>query len=303
VYAPILLFVYNRPWHTQKTLNALIANELSEQSILYIYSDGQKEHASAADIKNIQEVRRIIKLQKHFKEIVVVERESNMGLAGNIISGVTNALERYDKVIVLEDDIYASKGFLKYMNQALKMYELNTKVGCIHAWNYMLDAPSLSASTFFLRGADCWGWATWKRAWDLFEPNGNILLEQIISRKLEYSFNRNGTHSFVKMLEDQISGKNDSWAIRWHASLYLHDIFCLQPVRPIVKNIGLDGSGVHSGDAIIEQTPIDFINVERINIEESQWFFEAFKKINKGSSRISVWQLLKNWAKKYYPLL
>jgi len=247
-------------------LNALIANELSEQSILYIYSDGPKKNVSETDIKNIQAVRGIIYSQKHFKEIFIVERESNMGLAGNIISGVTNALERYNKVIVLEDDIYPSKGFLKYMNQALEMYEVNANVGCIHAWNYMLDTSASSTSTFFLRGADCWGWATWKRAWDLFEPNGKYLLEKIISKKLEYSFNRNDTHSFITMLEDQINGKNNSWAIRWHASLFLNDMYCLQPVRPIVKNIGLDGTGVHSGNTTIEQTTVNFIDVERIDV-------------------------------------
>ncbi|MEN9599611.1 MAG: hypothetical protein RL596_1930 [Bacteroidota bacterium] len=284
-------------------MNALIANELSEQSILYIYSDGPTKNASEADIKNIEAVRGIIYSQKHFKQIFIVERESNMGLAGNIISGVTNALERYDKVIVLEDDIYASKGFLKYMNQALEMYEVNANVGCIHAWNYMLDTSASSNSTFFLRGADCWGWATWKRAWDLFEPNGKYLLEKIISKKLEYSFNRNGTHSFITMLEDQINGKNNSWAIRWHASLFLNDMYCLQPVRPIVKNIGLDGSGVHSGNTTIEQTTVDFIDVERIDVEESEWFFKVYSKMNKGYSRSSIWELLKNWAKKYYPLL
>lgn len=299
--AAIILFVYNRPEHSLATLQALSQNPLADESILYVFADGPKDNSDFAVKKNIDETRRIVKSRKWCKKVIIEESEMNQGLANTIINGITKIIDQEEKVIILEDDLVTSPGFLKYMNQSLILYEYNEKVGCIHAWNYDLDLKGQKDETFFLRGADCWGWATWKRAWDLFEPNGEYLLEKIKSKKLEYAFNRNGTHSYVKMLEDQINGKNDSWAIRWHASLFLNNMFCLQPVRPIVKNIGLDGSGVHSGSTPILQMPVDFINVNRIDIKESKWFFKAYKKMIREGARLSIWQFLKNWAKKYFP--
>ena len=175
-----------------------------------------------------------------------------MGLAKSIITGVSEIIARYGRVIVLEDDIVPSIGFLKYMNEALDLYENEDKVGCIHAWNYNLISNEFKNSTFFLRGADCWGWATWKRAWKFYNPNGTYLLDYIKNNNLSYNFNRRDTIDFVKMLKDQILNKNDSWAVRWHASLFIRNMYCLHPVKSMIINIGFDSSGVHNGSFLIK---------------------------------------------------
>jgi hypothetical protein len=277
ILAPIALFVYNRPWHTEQTLHALMQNELADKSILYIYADGPKENASEEQLKQIQKVRQLIRTQQWCSDVFIVEKENNLGLANSIINGVTEILNKHDKVIVLEDDIVPSKGFLKYMNESLRLYEKEDRVGCIHAWNYNLDTSANPESTFFLKGADCWGWATWKRSWSLFNPDGIFLLESILSKNMQYEFDRRGTHNYEIMLRDQTEGKNDSWAIRWHASLFLQNKYCLQPARAIVKNIGFDNSGVHSGIADITQDPVDFMTLTKIEIHEPDWFFKAFE--------------------------
>lgn len=282
-FSPIALFVYNRPRHTQQTLEALQKNSLAEESILYVFSDSSKLGANEETLNNIQLVRNLVKSKSWCKEVVLIEKKENMGLANSIITGVTDVVGKHGSVIVLEDDIVTSPGFLQYMNDALNMYENDDRVGCIHAWNYALDTSKQKESTFFLKGADCWGWATWKRSWDLFELDGQKLLNEIQDKKLEYSFNRNGTQPFIQMLEDQIAGKNDSWAIRWHASLFLNNKFCLWPTKSIVTNIGLDGSGIHSGNNEIEQNSISFINVQKLEIKESEWFFNAYRNINNQS--------------------
>lgn len=274
--APIVLFVYNRPWHTLQTLEALAKNDLANQSMLYIYADGPKHNADERMLEKIQETRTCLKKQQWCKEVIIVERETNLGLANSIITGVTEIVNRHGKIIVLEDDIVASGGFLKYMNEALSLYADDNKVGCIHAWNYHLDISDFAETTFFLKGGDCWGWATWKRGWDLFNPDGAFLLQSIISKNKQYEFNRNATQNFLKMLEAQVAGKNDSWAIRWHASLFLNDRYCLQPVRPIVKNIGFDDSGIHSGKVDITQNPINAIAINKIEVQESSLFYKAY---------------------------
>lgn len=296
-YAPVVLFVYNRPWHTQQTLEALIQNEFSSESDLFIFSDAARNQS---DEEAVKEVRNYIHKLKGFHEITIEERSINYGLAKSIISGVTEVLQKRDSVIVLEDDIFPSPGFLKYMNDSLKLYQNESEVGCIHAWNYNLNTSNYNDSTFFLKGADCWGWATWKRGWDLFNPDGNELLKIIKNNNLEYEFNRQNTHSFIKMLKEQIEGKNDSWAIRWHASLFVNDMLCLHPARPIVKNIGLDNSGVHSGVMNLKQEPVDFIEIRKIPVKESAWFFSSYSDFlgESISTKTYLWQKLSGFLKR-----
>ena len=300
-YSPIALFLYKRPEHTKKTLDALAKNSEAIDSELFIYCDGLTPNSGESDREKVNVVRKIAGEENRFKKVNLIFREENLGLANSIISGVSEIINLYGRIIVLEDDIVPSMGFLKYMNEALDLYQYDDKVGCIHAWNYDLDKTKFEHSTFFLRGGDCWGWATWKESWKLFNPNGKDLLYKIKSDKLQYSFNRNGTHSFVEMLEDQIIGKNDSWAIRWHASLFLNDCYCLHPVKPLVLNIGLDGSGTHCGYHEFEQNfENHLIELNKIDIKESAAFHNAFKSYQLLQIRTNKWTILRNFLKKLH---
>jgi GT2 family glycosyltransferase len=165
-YAPIALFVYNRPDHARQTIEALKENELSAESDLIIFADGPKNSGAQA---KVNEVRKLIKNVIGFRSLTIHESPNNKGLANSIIDGATKVCEEYGRVIVLEDDLVTSPWFLKYMNDALNTYEQDERVISVHGYTYPVDEPL--PETFFLRGADCWGWATWKRGWELFEPN------------------------------------------------------------------------------------------------------------------------------------
>jgi GT2 family glycosyltransferase len=297
--APIVLFAYNRPIHTQKVLDALAQNREAKNSVLYIFCDGAKEDASDETIQKINETRTIVKLEKRFTKVIINENKENKGLANSIIDGVTEIVNRYGTIIVLEDDIIPSQGFLKYMNDAIKLYFNDPQVGCIHAWNWDIKNRNYHESTFFLKGADCWGWGTWKRAWAKFVPDGRKLLQTIESKNLVFEFNRSNTFNFVEMLKNQIDGKNDSWAIRWHASLFIKNMYCLYPIRPIVKNIGLDNSGFHCGELKLTQKPVNNIEICRIPINESDWFINSYSELlRKGDHLIkNLWQRLKTFLK------
>jgi hypothetical protein len=240
--APVILFVYNRPKHTRATLANLLNNPECPQTDLYVFSDGPK---SPLDTDAVQQVREIVAKVSGFRSLQLRFRDTNAGLANSIISGVTEVIGARGAAIVLEDDLLVSPHFLHYMNSALERYANNHQVASIHGWNFPLKAKNLPDS-FFLRGADCWGWATWKRAWSKFEPNGQKLLSELESRRLTRHFDLEGAYPYTQMLRDQIAGKNNSWAIRWHASAFLHNMVTLHPGESLVKNIGLDGSGVHS---------------------------------------------------------
>jgi hypothetical protein len=247
--APIVLFVYNRPEHTRKTVEALSANMLANESDLFIYSDAAKNDTVT---ERVNAVRSYIKTVSGFKSVTIIERDRNWRLAPSIIDGVTNVVNQYGKVIVLEDDIVTSPWFLTYMNDALTLYENNERVICIHG--YVYPVKKKLPDYFFIRGANCWGWATWKRGWDIFNPDAEFLLMEIEKQKLKRDFNFNNSYDFTGMLRDTIDGKISSWAVRWHASAFLSDKYTLYPGISFIKNIGLDGSGTHCKEIDADKT-------------------------------------------------
>ena len=246
--APILLFTYNRPSHTRQTLNALLGNELSNESELFIFSDGYK---GIEEKNEVMEVRQLVRSIKGFKKIHITEHGVNLGLAKNIIEGVTQVIETYENVIVLEDDLITSPYFLTFMNEALDMFEEEKRIGHVHGYCYPL--PKLP-DAFLTKWTGSWGWATWERAWRQFNPDGNILLKEIETRRLARAFDFNGQYPYTRMLRRQVKGQNNSWAIRWSASLFLNDMLSVNAGKSLVENIGFDGSGTHSSSQDIYAT-------------------------------------------------
>lgn len=241
-YAPILLFTYNRPTHTRQVVESLLRNAEAAESRLYVYSDAARNEQ---DRTAVDEVRRYIHTIQGFAEVCIMEHNENRGLARNIIDGVTEQVNHFGRVIVLEDDLVVAPYFLRFMNDALEIYKDEPRVGHIQACDFTRD-PTLP-STFLIKWTGSWGWATWKRAWQLFNPDGRALLSELERRKLTQRFDFDGAYRFTRMLRRQIAGKNNSWAIRWNASLFLADVLSLNAGRSLVQNTGFDGSGTHCG--------------------------------------------------------
>jgi len=258
--APIILFVYNRPLHAQQTLEALMVNELADQSTLYIYCDGPKHNTSEEDLKKINEVRQVIYKKEWCKEVVIIERNENLGLANSVIQGVTEIIERQGKVIVLEDDIVTGKYFLKFMNNCLKIYESEKKVFGISGYQF---SPSIhiKQSTYFLPIMSSWGYATWVDRWSQINFNGEELLELVDSKDLGGKLDFGNIH-YYQMLKDQVAKKNNSWAVLFYVSMFLRKGLFLYPNRSLLRNIGFDGTGIHSGSS-----PSTHYKMER-NIDE-----------------------------------
>jgi hypothetical protein len=275
--APIVLFAYNRPYHTRQTLEALQQNELANESILYIYCDGAKTGDSAEILANIAEVRQIAKSEKWCKEVVVVEQTSNLGLADSIVSGVTEIVNQYGKIIVLEDDIVTSSGFLRYMNEALNLY--NKELRVMHISGYMFPVNCASErETFFYNTASCWGWATWSRAWKYMNTDAAFLLNTISQKKLLKSFNIGGYADFVEQLQLNISGIKKTWAIKWYASFFLQNGFALHPKNSLTLNIGHDDSGENCTETDLYKSNVAIsIRVEAIPIKYSKCIYRKMK--------------------------
>jgi hypothetical protein len=260
--APILVFVYNRPNHTKNVLDSLANNSQSKDSILYIYCDGPKPN-STKEIKSlINEVREIARCENRFKELIVIEREINKGLANSIIDGVSEVVNKHGRVIVLEDDLIVSKYFLHYMNDSLKRYESTENVGQIGGCNFFANKKQLPP-TFFLPIPDCLGWATWKNRWIHYERNSQILLNQLTKNpKKKKIFNLDGYYQSEEMLINQAQGKGNSWAIRWQATCVLKNWLTLYP-NPSVTNHIHSTEATHANFDIIPpllNRKIDYIS-------------------------------------------
>lgn len=251
--APLALFVYNRPEHTRQTVEALQANDLASETPLYVFSDAPLDDGER---EQVQRVRDYLEGVKGFASVTIIRRNRNLGLAGSIIDGVSTLCDRYGRVIVLEDDLLTSRHFLTFMNEGLDVWVSNSKVQSICGYMYPVELAPDSPS-FFLGAPHCWGWATWSDRWKSFEPNGAVLLEQIESRGQRRAFDSNGPHSYIKMLRDQIAGRNQSWFIRWQAVGFLQQKLSLYPSRSLVRNIGIDGSGVHCAEWKIDPYAVE----------------------------------------------
>lgn len=238
--APIALFVYNRPRHVRYCIESLQKNFLADKSELFIFSDGAKD---CGQEKNVRSVREYIRNIQGFKRLHIVEQPENKGLASNIISGVTDLVEKYGRVIVLEDDLIVSPWFLTFMNEVLETYKDEENI--VNVNGHLLKGKEPFPETFLLSFANSWGWGTWKRGWDLFEPDGKKLLRELEARNLTRKFDFDGAYHFTRMLREQIAGMNSSWAIRWNASIFLKGKLSLNSGRSLVTNIGFDGTGTH----------------------------------------------------------
>ncbi len=274
-FAPILLFVYNRPEHVRQCILSLQKNELAAESLLFIYSDAAKTPESQ---DGVEQTRRFIRsINSGFASVSIIEREQNWGLARNIIDGVTTQVNRFGKVIVMEDDLIAAPYFLQFMNDALETYKDEPRIGHIQGCDFTQDT-SLPDS-FLIKWTGSWGWATWDRAWRLFNPDGKELLRQLEERNLTYRFDFNGTYGYTRMLRRQIEGKNNSWAIRWNASLFLADVLSLNAGHSLIRNNGFDGSGTNCGggglyDSTLWMKPLP---VKKLSpIEENEKARDAF---------------------------
>lgn len=262
--APIALFVYNRLNHTKKTVEALLSNNLAKNSTIYIFSDGAKDVGGE---QAVQEVRDYLKSVSGFAKVNIIERNENRGLAASIVDGVSILCEQHGRVIVLEDDLITSPYFLIYMNDGLNFYSEDETVGSITGFSYPIKYQSDSRS-ILLPFSSSWGWATWSREWSLFESDSKKIKKQLLATDKLSSFSKVGGCGFGKMLQDHIDGKNDSWFIRWNASLFLKGKSTVWPSSSLVSNFGIDGTGVHCSKWFFNPFEVDVELVKKIDFSK-----------------------------------
>jgi hypothetical protein len=243
--APILLFVYRRPVHTRKTLQALAKNKGAAASELVIYSDGAR---GEADAKGVAEVRGLCAAVKGFAKTTLIPREENVGLAANILQGVGEQVARHGRVIVMEDDLRPHPSFLTFMNGALSAYETHPRILSVSGYlppRWKVPRPKNFGADVWLNPRNMsWGWGTWQEKWQSVDWEQAQKDNFAARQDLQGGFAHGGA-DLPKMLMDQLAGKLDSWSVRFSYAHYRSERFSLLPAESYIKPIGFDGSGMH----------------------------------------------------------
>jgi len=267
--APVALFGYNRPLHLHKAIEALKKNPESPDTDLFVFIDGPKDNDQATDA--IHKCRDLALSISGFKNVTTHIQGENLGLAASIRFGISKVLESSDSIIVVEDDIILSPNGLQFLNEGLLRYEQEAQISSIHAYQYPIREKF--DECVLLRGADCWGWATWKDRWAATSFDSMKLRNQIIEQSLGFQFDLDGSMQYLAMLDNQTKGEIDSWAICWHASMFLQNRFTVFPPKPLAENIGTDGSGSHASDRDIFKVLVS---------QDTKWVFP--NKIEESTS-------------------
>ena len=291
--APVALFAHRRPEHLRRVVSALAANSAAADTRLTVFIDGPRTEDESESVESVRAVARDI---DGFAAVEVVARQGNLGLARSITSGVTQLLDDSGVVIVLEDDTVVGPHFLDYMNDGLRTYADDERVASIHG--YVYPTPIDLPETFFMRGGDCWDWATWSRAWAHFDADGARLRDRLHESGLQREWDFDGWSQLSPMLDRQIAGEVDSWAVRWSAATFLDGMYTLYPGRSLVHNIGNDGTGSHGGASTRFDTEpfAGRITVERIPVTEDPAVHAAFEDFYRGQAQdLSIGGRIGRW--------
>ena len=286
--APVILFVYRRD--VEKTVNSLLENNLVNQTDLFIFSDGPKNNK---DLNDVLKVRSYAKKINGFKSLTLINSDENKGLANSIIDGVTKIFNNHSKVIVLEDDLVVSKDFLQYMNDGLNFYEKDKMIWSISGFGPNLPClDNIKRSLYLSPRASSWGWASWKDQWSSVDWLAKDFSDLKKDLKLRGMFELGGNDMY-KMLELQMLGKIDSWAIRWCFSQFLQKKYTVYPVKSKIINNGFyDNKGTHTNNNNHGKIPVSSKNKEFLFIENSRVNF----------TKLEIDKNIANCFKKYHDL-
>lgn len=271
----VAVFAYRRSLHLARVLRSLQVQWREIPLPIHLFLDGSRGECDSAAV---DACRNVAAQFTDSLDLNVRASTANIGLFGSITKGISELLDLYSEVIVIEDDILTSPYFLRYMLDGLTRYADQPRVASIHG--YTPPIPARLPETFFLRGADCWGWATWRDRWSLFRSDAAVMAAEIRDRGLANKFNLGGGVPNLQLLDARAAGRSGSWAICWHASCFLADRFSLHPGRSLVRNIGIDSSGEHCSPTpeLVAHLTDRPIPIQRIPVQETQWITTLYAK-------------------------
>lgn len=288
--APILIFTYKRLDTLKCTIDALKKNHFAENSKVFIFSDGARDEG---DKRLVQDVRDYLPTIEGFLSVTIFESFENKGLAKSIIGGVSKMFETCESVIVVEDDLITSTNFISYMNATLRNFQHQPKVFSIAGYSFNLATkPSeYEYDAYFVTRGWPWGWATWKDRWVNIDWEVKDYEQFKLDAKAKKEFAQGGS-DLNAMLQKQMEGQLDSWAIRWFYHQYKIKGLTLYPLFSKIHNIGFDEFATHTKGSDKRYIPnMDSLGKHKFNfplkIEKDPVFQKKFQ--SKMSVKRRIW--------------
>lgn len=269
-YAPIIIFAFNRLDTIKSCVEALRKNQESKDSDLYVYVDGARANVNGEEAK-VARVREFAKTITGFKNITLKFSDSNKGLAKSIIFGTTEVIEKYGKVIVLEDDLVPAPGFLSFVNTMLDAYKDDQRIMQISGYSAKIRNYKKYNCEYYMGGrAHSWSWATWKDRWETVDWEVKDYDELASSKERQKSFCEFGSDLYG-MLKGWHDGKNNSWYIRFNYSMHKQGKYCVVPIKSLIRNDGFGAEATHT--SAYNRYKIDFDTEKRSwkVVDQLQW--------------------------------
>jgi hypothetical protein len=294
--APIILFVYNRPDHTQRTVESLAKNNLAKDSTLYIFSDAAKNDEEKEKVSEVRRYVASLNELKYFSSISIKEADKNRGLATSIISGVAKVMQIHGRAIILEDDLLSAPDFLDFMNKSLDFYEKDSSIGSISGYSPIAVLPATYKDSVWVASrTSSLGWATWKDRWEKVKWEIDDYETFKKDKKARKKFDECGSDRYDRFRRQIEVGAN-SWSIRfgyWQSRAGLNTIF---PSVTRIQHIGWDGSGVHGTyngplDTQVKPYPVDF---ELKHLKPNSQIISMLKSIYSGPLLSRLARYLRN---------
>jgi len=243
---PFILVVFNRPRHTARLLEQLAAVRPRR---LLVVADGPRANRPR-EREAVDEVRKTLDRIPWPCEVERNYADGNMGCRARVASGLTWAFSLVEEAIILEDDISIDPTFVRYCEELLERYRDDHRIGSISATDYSAGSQPGPASYWFSRYNLFWGWATWRRAWNLYDdemscmsPSSPDGLDSILRRTFGLWRERAYWHSIMRRTH---SGDRDSWGYRWLLSCWRHGLLGIQPCHSLADNRGFGADATHT---------------------------------------------------------
>ena len=242
-FAPIAIFAYKRVEPLSQVLTALEACPEFHRSPVFLFFDGPK---SDADRARTDAVRAMVRGRLR-DNMTLIEASSNQGIYRSIVDGVTRLCNEFGRAIVIEDDVVVAPATLTWLNHGLEAYAEEPRVWQVSAHQHPIPEFASRNDGVFLPLMTSWGWATWKRAWDRFEPNVEDWPAAVRDPETRRRFDLDSSYPYTELMEAQLSRpiKQWDWDVRFWWNVYSNDGVSLFPPRSLVVNIGFDDAATH----------------------------------------------------------
>lgn len=233
----IAFFIFNRPNTTKKVFEVI---RQVKPPKLFVIADGCREN-NLSDQKNCFLVRSIIETVDWDCEVIKKYSEVNLGLDKNIVTGLNCVFESVDRAIILEDDCLPHPSFFYFCQELLERYKNNHRITKISGINRQDSWNFAQQSYHFCLYGSFWGWATWKRAWNLYSNYRQLLGDQEVQQNIA-----NLIDNEVQLNYIQKTSQIDNWDYQWNFVQLAYNGLSIIPALNLVKNIGFSGQATHT---------------------------------------------------------